>query len=94
MLNTAIAGIREGDDGADPDWPEADWQSRVLKILLPRIYRSQSEGEALKTAYQTWQSRQGAGLIESRGQAEINRRIDAAKLLRRTLNILNSEEVS
>ncbi len=92
MLNASIAGIQEGDDGADPDWPELGWQRQVLKTLLPRIYHPQSDAEALKTAFESWSSRQGAGLLQSRGQAEINRRIGAAKLLRRTLNLLGSAE--
>jgi hypothetical protein len=92
MLNTALAAIREGEGDADPDWPDATWQRQVLKILLPRVYRNQTEAEALKSAHQAWQGRQGAGIIESRGQAEINRRIEAAKLLRRTLNIVSTGE--
>lgn len=92
MLNAAIAGIQEGEDGADPDWPESDWQSKVLKVLLPKIYRNQSDAEALKSAFDAWESRQGAGLLESRGQAEINRRIGAAKLLRRTLDLLSASQ--
>lgn len=90
MLNAAIAGIREAEDSADPDWPEADWQRRVLRILLPQVYRDHADAEALRSAFQAWDTREGAGLLESRGQAEINRRIGAAKLLRRTLNLMSS----
>jgi hypothetical protein len=93
LLNTSIAGIQPADDGVDPDWPELDWQRQVLKILLPKIYHA-DDAEALKIAFESWNSRQGAGLLESRGQAEINKRIGAAKLLRRTLNLLgNADEV-
>ncbi len=92
MLNTAITAIIEGEEGADPDWPESVWQRKVLKILLPHIYRNQSDAEALKTAFHAWSDGHGAGLLESRGQSEINRRMKAAQMLRRTLNLLSSSE--
>lgn len=83
MLHASIAGIRKSEENAEPDWPESEWQTRVLKSVLPRIF-NQEPVEALKSAYEDWHMG-GVRVIESRGQVEINKRIQATRWLKGTL---------
>jgi hypothetical protein len=91
MLNAAIASIERGDEGDDPDWPEQDWKRQVLQKLLPRVYPDKSDKEALREALANWNSKHGAGQLESRAQAEIGKIIKADRLLRLTLASLSQD---
>jgi len=91
MLNAAIAGIEQGQAGEDPDWPEQDWKRQVLQKLLPRIYPDKSDREALREAVVNWNSKHGAGQLESRAQAEIGKVIRADRLLRLTLDSMSQD---
>ena len=91
MLNAAIAAIEQGQEGDDPDWPEQDWKRQVLQKLLPKIYPDKSDREALREAVVNWNSKHGAGQLESRAQAEIGKVIRADRLLRLTLDSLSQD---
>ena len=93
MLNTALAAVREDDDGGDPNWPAEDWKRQVLRALLPEIYPDVSPEQALAQAMIDKTSPDGAATLESRAEAAINAQVGAGKILRRTLDALANAEM-
>ena len=88
LLGDALAGIKTGDDGEEPDWPDAEWQAEVLRRVLPEINKSKSESELLRLAAGDWRTHPGSAEFLSHAEAVIGDIIGANKALRKSVQIL------
>jgi hypothetical protein len=90
VFNVSVASIRQPEDeDAEPEWPEEDWQEQALRSLLPLIYPSLTESEALTQAYRDFQG-DGALTLQALSQIAVSKEIGAGRSLRRNLDRLNT----
>jgi hypothetical protein len=90
LFNAAQAGIIVGEGGEDPDWPSADWQKAVLKVLLAGLYPHLAATDQLQTVLEARTS-DGARAVESEVQAVIGKRLRESTVLGRSLYRLYEE---
>ncbi len=88
LLGDAIAAIKEGEDGQEPEWPDSEWQAEVLRRILPEIEKSKSERELLQLAADDWRTHPGSAEFLSRAEAVIGELINANKSLRKSVQAL------
>lgn len=87
MFEAAAAAVEDPGD-EDPVWPATDWQERVLKLLLPRIYDCGAE-EALAKVVEDMRTSEGASDLASRAQAAIAAHTKSAKRLAKSIKALD-----
>lgn len=94
LLCDSMSAIHGGEDGEDPEWPEREWQSEVLRRVLPEIDFSRTEAELLRLAASEWRTHPGSAAFLSRAEAAIGELIQANKSLRKTTQALLRDGVA
>jgi len=94
LLANSMSAIHGGEEGEDPEWPEREWQSEVLRRVLPEIDSSRSEAELLRLAGTEWRTHPGSAAFLSRAEAAIGEIIQANRSLRKTTQTLLREGVA
>jgi hypothetical protein len=82
LVADALAAVRSGDDGEEPDWPEPDWQKEVLRKVLPEVAPGLPEAELLRLAADDWRTQPGSAEFLSRAEAVVGDIIKANSTLR------------
>ena len=93
LLSASMSAIRGGDEGEDPEWPEREWQTEVLRRVLPEIDSTRTEAELLRLAASEWRAHPGSAAFLSRAEAAMGEIIQANKALRKTVQTLLREGV-
>lgn len=93
LVNDAMASIRLGEDGEEPEWPERSWQVEVLKRILSHIDSSKSETELLHLAAEEWRTHPGSAVFQARAEATVGDIVNANKSLRKSIQKLIREGV-
>jgi hypothetical protein len=88
LLCDALAAIRVGDDGEEPEWPDTEWQTEVLRRVLPEVEKTKSERELLRLAAADWRTHPGSAEFLSHAEAVIGDIIGANKALRKSVQTL------
>jgi hypothetical protein len=83
LVGDALAAVRPGDEGEEPEWPERDWQAEVLRRVLPEVDPGKPERELLRLAAEDWRDHPGSAEFLSRAEAVIGDAIRANETLRR-----------
>jgi hypothetical protein len=94
LLCDAMAAIKSGDEGEDPEWPDAEWQAEILRRVLPEIDKTKSERELLRLAAEDWRTHPLSADFLSRAEAVIGEIIGANKALRKAVHILERKGIS
>jgi hypothetical protein len=97
LVADAVAAVRAEsaeDDIAEPDWPEAPWQTEILKQVLPAIAPGKSERELLRLAAAEWRNHPGAAEFFSRAEVVVGDFVKANELLRRFVQSYRGEETT
>jgi hypothetical protein len=90
IFNVSVANVRlPEEDGAEPEWPEEEWQQQALRSLLPRIYPHLTEAERLTQAHNDARG-DGALMLQALSQIAVAQEIGAGRSLRRNLDRLNA----
>ena len=95
LVADALAAVRCGSDedgSAEPDWPDAEWQSEVLRRVLPEVAPGKSDRELLALAATEWRTHPGAAEFYARAEAVIGDMIRANETLRRFVQTYRGEE--
>jgi hypothetical protein len=94
LLADALSAVTSDsdDEKTEPAWPEKQWQTEVLKLILPEVAPGKSERELLKMAGGEWQDSPGAGEFFSRAEAVIGDIVKANESLRRFVHSYRGEE--
>jgi hypothetical protein len=83
----------EDPEEGEPIWPSVEWQERVLKLLLPRVYDCGLE-EALVSVVEDLRTGEGASDLASRAQVAIAAHVKSAKRLLRSIKALDVVETT
>jgi hypothetical protein len=97
LLADAMAAIRTDDSEdttAEPDWPAAEWQAEVLRLILPKILPGKSDRELLALAANEWRVHPGAAEFFARAEAVVGEMIHANAMLRRMIQMDQAEAMS
>jgi hypothetical protein len=97
LLADAMAAIRTEDsqDGAaEPDWPAAEWQAEVLRLIMPKILPGKSDRELLALAANEWRVHPGAAEFYARAEAVVGELIHSNEMLRRMIQMDHTEAMS
>ena len=82
LVADAMAGVRPGEEGEEPQWPEAEWQAEVLRKVLPEVDPARSERELLRLAAEQWNKHPGSAEFLPRAEAVVGDIIRANASLR------------
>ncbi|MBI3319515.1 MAG: hypothetical protein HYZ89_02880 [Candidatus Omnitrophica bacterium] len=93
LLADALTAVKPGEEGEEPDWPDAEWQAEILRRVLPEIDRTKSERELLRMAAEEWRTHPGSAELLSRAEAIIGDVIGVNKSLRKSIQTLVREGV-
>lgn len=83
LVSDALAAVRPGEDGDEPEWPEAEWQAEVLRKVLPEVAPGKPERELLRLAANDWRTHPGSAEFLSSAEAVVGDIIKANESLRR-----------
>ena len=85
MFSTAVVSIDYDEESGEADWPDGEWKRSALRSLLPDIYPTAGDFEALSQAYVEFRG-DGAPHLQGMVQVAISRQINASKSLKRNID--------
>jgi len=87
MFNASLGGLIRQDDGT-LESPDTEWQSQVLRTVLPKVYPDLSPEDSMLRAYEDNASPHGSRLLQSRAFAAINGMLSATARLRSSIRAM------
>ncbi|MFO0848382.1 MAG: hypothetical protein U0871_07490 [Gemmataceae bacterium] len=97
LIADALSAVRNdpaADDTSESDWPESQWQTEVLKLILPEVAPGKTERELLALAAVEWREHPGAAEFFARAEAVVGDIVKANESLRRFVQTYRVEETA
>ncbi|WP_146532527.1 hypothetical protein [Rubripirellula reticaptiva] len=89
LVLDSVMSVEPGEEESDANWPSKEWQSEVLKKVLPKIAPDKTDQELLNLAANDWKSGTSSAIFLGRAEAVVGEVVDSNAALRKSLHKLN-----
>ena len=89
LILDSVMSVEPGETDTDASWPNKEWQSEVLKKVLPKVVPDKTDQELLNLAANDWKSGTSAAIFLGRAEAVVGELVESNAALRKSLHKLN-----